>query len=134
MRREVHRKVIYPELSYEVLGVLFEVYNNLGYGYREVTYQKAIEEELGRNSIAFVPQAPYLVKYKNNKLVKRYLDFVIEDKMVLEIKSGDYFSRQNFKQVLEYLKVTNLKLAILANYTNKEVKYKRVLNIENYDS
>lgn len=62
------------------------------------------------------------------KKSRNYLDFLVEDKIVLEIKKGNYYSKKNIEQVKQYLKVTNLKLAILANFTPSGVKFLRVLN------
>jgi len=59
------------------------------------------------------------------------LDFLIEDKIILEVKKGNYFSRRNINQVKGYLKATSMKLAILVNFTTKGVKFFRVLNPNN---
>ncbi len=120
--------LVYPELSYKIVGVLYEVYNNLGFGYKEKIYQRAIEKELETLGIKYYSQAPYIIKYKKEIIGKRYLDFLIEDKIILEIKKGDYYARQNYQQVMEYLRVTNLKLAILSNFTSSGIKYKRIVN------
>jgi GxxExxY protein len=121
-------KVIYKELSYKIVGILFEVYNELGYGYKEKYYEKAIKQALRDSNINFKCQAPYKINFKNRLLGINYLDFVVENKIVLEIKRGSYFSKQNLTQVLEYLKITKLKLAILANFTANGVKFIRLLN------
>lgn len=59
------------------------------------------------------------------------MDFVIEGKIVLEIKVGEHFSKNNINQIYGYLKATDLKLGILANFTRTGVKYKRIININN---
>jgi GxxExxY protein len=122
-------KIIYPELSYKIMGILFEVYNELGYGYKEKYYQKAVEVSLVKSYIKYVRECPYKIRYKGEIIGRQFIDFVIEDLMVLELKKGHYFSRRNFEQVESYLKVTGLKLAILANFISTGVVYKRVLNI-----
>jgi len=58
-------------------------------------------------------------------------DFLIEDKIILEIKAGNRFSRKNIEQTYSYLKASKLELGILANFTDSEVKFKRILNIFN---
>lgn len=125
-------KVIYSELSYRIIGVVFEVFNDLGYGYLEKYYQKALEVAFSRAEIKYKAQCPYQVRYKNEIIGKNYIDFIIEEKIVLEIKKGNRFSRRYFDQVNNYLKVTGMKLAILAHFTSDGVKFKRVLNIINY--
>jgi len=126
-------KLIYGELSYQIVGILFEVYNDLGFGYKEVTFEKAIAKQLTKRGLKFQRQIPFQVNYLGDKLTKIYLDFLIEDKIILEIKRGDYFDRRNIKQVNEYLKITNKKLAILANFTPKGVKFLRIVNLKGAD-
>lgn len=126
-----NNKVIYKELSYKIIGILFEVYNDLGYGYQEKHYEIAITKYLISAKINFKRQAPYLIKAKGEIIGRYYLDFLLEDKIVLEIKKGNYFSRRNIEQVKGYLKVTGMKLGILANFTSSGVKFFRVLNPEN---
>lgn len=123
-------KLIYPELSYKIIGCLFEVYNECGGGHRENYYQKALKCEFELKEIKFKEQVMVDLKYKDKTIGKNFLDFLIEDKIILEIKIGEYFSKNNLKQILDYLKLTDLKLGIIANFTNDGLKFYRVLNIE----
>lgn len=127
-------KVIHKDLSYKIVGILFDVYNDLGYGFQEKYYERALDKYFRINKIVFKRQAPYDIAIKGETIAKQYIDFIIDEKIVLEIKKGDYFSRQNMEQVKAYLKVTGLKLAILANFTSKGIKYIRVLNPKNLKS
>jgi len=124
-------KVIFKELSYKIVGLLFDVYNDLGYGYQEKYYERAIEKYFIDNNISFKKQVPYKIVFRGEIIGRYYLDFLVEDKIVLEIKKGNYFSRRNIGQVKGYLKVTKMKLAILANFTPSGVKFFRVLNPAN---
>ncbi|MDD4900842.1 MAG: GxxExxY protein [Patescibacteria group bacterium] len=121
-------KVIYKELSYKVIGVLFNVYNDLGYGYQEKYYYKAIECYLKQANLQYNKQAPFKISIKGNVIGRYFIDFIIEDKIVLEIKTGNYFGRRNIEQIKGYLKATGLKLAIIANITSSGVKFFRALN------
>lgn len=125
----IEDKIIYKELSYKIVGILFEVYNNLGYGYQEKYYVKAIAKCFEDASINFRQQAPYNISFHGEIIGRYYLDFLVDNKIVLEIKKGNYFSKQNMDQVKAYLKVTGMKLAILANFTSSGVKFLRVLNL-----
>jgi len=129
MQGEAEDKIIYKELSYEIIGVLFEVYNELGYGHPERYYYRAIEKGFKIKDLKCRGQAPYKLVFKGEIIGRYYLDFVVEDKIVLEIKKGSHYSKRNIEQVKGYLKATNMKLAILANFTSKGVKYLRLLNI-----
>ncbi|MFA5318367.1 MAG: GxxExxY protein [Patescibacteria group bacterium] len=124
-------KVVYKELSYLIIGVLFEVYNELGYGYKEKHIERAVAVEFYKRGIIFFTQVPYKVKYKKEIVGTYYLDFLVDNKIVLELKQGRYFSKQNIFQVKEYLKITGKKLAILANFMPTGVKFIRVLNPNN---
>jgi len=124
-------KVIYKELSYKIIGILFDVYNDLGYGYQEKYYEKAVEKYFITNNIKFKRQVPFKIAVKSEVIGRYYLDFIVEGKMVLEIKKGNYFSKRNIEQVKGYLKVTGLKLAIIANFTPNGVRFFRVLNPAN---
>ncbi len=123
-------KVIYPKLSYEIVGCLFDVYNTLGGGYREKHYQKALEINFTLKGINFKAQAPFFIRFQGKVIGKYYMDFIMDDKVVLEIKRGDYFSRTNIEQIKNYLIVTNMQLGILANFTNNKMRYMRILNIK----
>ena len=128
---KVNRKdLIYPELSYKIVGVLFEVFKDTGYGYQEKYYQKVLAVALKNHQLKFEEQISITLEYKGNKVGRLVLDFLIENKVVLEIKRGNYFSPQNIKQISEYLKATGLKLGLLANFTAQGVKIKRILNIK----
>jgi|SRR3989344_4644328 len=120
--------LIYPDLSYEISGVLFDVFKEIGSGHQEKHYQRAIAIALKNKGIKFQEQVPADLLYNNEKIGKYFLDFVIDDKIVLEIKKGVYFRKTNLGQVIGYLKVKNYKLGLIANFTDKGVKIYRVLN------
>ena len=101
--------LIYPNLSYKIVGVLFEVYNDMGHGYQEKYYQRAIAEAFKKNNINFRQQVYIPVRFKNSNIGSYFLDFLVENKIILEIKRGNNFSRKNIEQVYAYLKAFNLK-------------------------
>lgn len=119
----------YKELSYELVGILFEVYNELGYGYKEIYYEKAIKQCFDEKNIKYKEQAPFALSFHGKVIGRFYLDFLVDEKIVLEIKKGNYFSKRNIEQINEYLKATNMRLAILANFTSNGVKIKRIVNV-----
>ncbi|MDP3697182.1 MAG: GxxExxY protein [Candidatus Taylorbacteria bacterium] len=128
---ELKRKdLIYPELSYQIVGILFEIYKQLGSGYQEKYYQKAIAIELKRCGLKYKEQVSTPFSYKGEKIGNYFLDFLIEDKIILEIKKDKSFSQKNIEQTLGYLKASNLQLGILSNFTKEGLKFKRILNIK----
>jgi GxxExxY protein len=122
-------KVIYKELSYKIVGILYDVYNELGYGHPEKYYYKAIEKALSNSKIKFKSQVYQKVTYKGEEIGKYFLDFLIEEKIILELKKGAYYSKKNIEQIKSYLEITKTKLAILANFTPDGVKFYRLLNM-----
>ena len=123
--------LIYPELCYQIVGILFEVYNQLGNGYEEKIYQKAIAEALKQSMLKFREQVYLRIDFKGKKVGKCYLDFLIEEKVVLEIKKGNHFSTVHIKQVYKYLVNNDFKLGILAYFAPRGVHYKRIVNVRN---
>lgn len=129
MRPVIKRQdLLFPELSYQVVGILFEVFKQLGSGFQERYYQRAVAVELRNRGLKFLEQVPIPLNYKTKRIGRYFLDFLIEDKIVLEIKKDKYFSKQNIDQVLGYLKATKLKLGIIANFTSDGLKFKRIVN------
>jgi GxxExxY protein len=124
-------KFIYKDLSYKIVGILYEVYNELGYGYKEIHYERAVEKFLKDCDINYARQSPYKIRVGGEIIGRYYMDFIVDSKIVLELKQGNYFSRSNIKQVERYLIATNLKLGIIANFTSNGVRYYRVLNPNN---
>lgn len=127
--KESENKVVHKELSYIVIGAIFEVYNELGYGFKERYYEDAIAKEFERRNIKYKRQFASDLKYKGEIIGKYRFDFLVEEKIIIELKTGDFYSKQNMTQAVQYLKAANLELAILVNITQHGVKYRRVLNI-----
>jgi GxxExxY protein len=119
--------LIHPELSYNIVAALYEVQRNLGGGYQEKYYQKSLAKEFSLRKIKYKEQLPVELKYKNESLGRYFLDFLVEDKIVLEIKSDCKFYSRDIKQVLGYLRAKNLELGILACFSKKGLIYKRIL-------
>jgi len=128
---KVRRKdLIYPELSYKIMGILFRVWTNVGSNHKENFYQKAVAQDFKEDDLPFEEQLPVKINYKNKPIGIYYFDFLIDDKIVLEIKVRDYFSKKDITQLYSYLKAKNLKLGIIAHFTKTGVKFKRVANIK----
>jgi len=122
--------LVYPELSYCIIGASFDVFNEMGYGHQEKYYEKALAKIFRKRGINFQEQVMGKVSFDGENVGRYYLDFLVENKIVIELKRGDRFLRSNINQVVAYLKTFNLKLGILINFTSTGVKYKRILNIK----
>jgi GxxExxY protein len=126
----VKSDLLYPELSYKIMGVLFEVYNELGHGLSEQTYQKAVSVGFKNLSMKFQEQVYAPISFQGQKIASHYFDFLVEELIVLEIKKGDRFAKAHITQVYEYLRNKKLKLGILAYFAPKKVHYKRIVNLD----
>ena len=120
--------LIYKNESYDVVGTLFEVYNHLGSGFLEVVYKDALEYEFKLRNIPFSREVEFKVNYKDICLPhKFYADFVVFDKIILEVKSIEAIHEKHVAQCINYLKVSNLKLCILANFHKDFLDHKRIV-------
>jgi GxxExxY protein len=120
---------IYKDENYTIVGILFEVHKNLGKGFSEIVYKDAIEYEFQQQNIPYQREKEFSVNYKDTILThKFYADFVVYDKIILEIKTVECFNNSHYNQCLNYLKVSKNKLAILANFNLISLEYKRIIS------
>jgi GxxExxY protein len=119
--------IIYPDLSYKIMGAIFEVHNELGPGFVESVYEKALVEELTRNGLKVEGQKVIGLTYKNKKVGTHRLDLVVEDKVIVELKAVERFSVHHTAQLTSYLKASGCRLGILVNFSKNKVEYRRVL-------
>lgn len=128
MRMLSEDKVIYPELSYRIMAIAFKIFNKTGFGMSEKYYQEAFAKELESEKLDYEREKHIKLTYENEAIGRYFLDFVVDDKVVIELKVRPRFGYVHIKQTMGYLKSGDYKLAILIYFTNDGVKYKRVLN------
>lgn len=129
MKKVLKRKdLLYPDLSYKIIGCAFDIYNSLGSGHHEKYYQKALCAAFSEKSLKYQEQVNFPLRYRQKIIGRKLLDFLIENKIVVEIKKGERFSKTHIDQVMDYLKISNLKLAILINFGSQGVAFKRIIN------
>lgn len=124
-----NQNIVHKDLSYEIIGIMYDVYNELGYGFQEKYYCRAITALLQDHSLNFKEQVYKPILFKEKKIGGYFLDFLIEDKIILEIKKGDQFYKKDIAQVYAYLKAHDLQLGILVRFAKNEVKIKRIVNL-----
>jgi len=86
--------LLYPELSYQIIGIIFDIFYKIGYGFTEKQYGKAIEIALKETGLNYKKELPVRINYKGAFLTTNYLDFSIDNKIVLELKQGDFFLKK----------------------------------------
>ena len=116
------------ELTHQVIGLCFDIYNRLGYGHREKIYQSALEELFKQNKISFQKELYCPIKFGEKNIGKYFLDFLVENKLVIELKIAEDFYQKYFLQVINYLKANKLKLGLIILITKDGVRVKRIIN------
>jgi GxxExxY protein len=135
VKYDIKRKdLLFQELSFKINGILFDVSNKLGAGHKEKYYEKAISIALSEAGLKFTEQKYVPLTYNDKIIGKYFLDFLIEDKIVLELKQGKFVSPHIIKQTKHYLSALNLQLALMACFTYNGVIIKRIINIPNQHS
>lgn len=111
------------EITYKIRGAIFEIYNAVGPGLLESAYEAALYFELKKAGLKVERQIEVPFRYKDVKIPIGYrLDLLVEDKVIIEIKSITDFSALHFKQLTTYLKLTNLKLGLLVNFNTLNIR------------
>lgn len=114
--------------TYKIIGICMEVHNNLGKGFSEIVYKDALEVEFRNENIFFEREKEYLVNYKGIILPhKFYADFVVFGNVILEVKSVSKIANEHIAQALNYLKVSENKVALVVNFNEDKLMYKRLI-------
>lgn len=119
------------ELTYKIRGCIFNVYNKLGPGLFESVYEAALCYELDKEGLAFKRQLELPVHYEDIILdVAFRIDILVENKVIIEIKSVEELSKVHYKQIITYLKLTSIPLGLLVNFNTDSIKenIKRIVN------
>lgn len=119
---------ILQDETYKIIGICMEVHNNLGAGFLEIVYKDALEYEFKKAGVFYEREKEYEVVYKDTVLPhKFYADFVIYDKVILEIKGVSAITDEFYAQCINYLKVSKNKIALLVNFGELKLNYKRII-------
>jgi GxxExxY protein len=120
--------LIYKDESYNIIGKCFEVHNNLGPGFLEIVYKDALEYEFRKANISYEREKEYIVNYKGVTLPhKFYADFVVFNKIILEVKAISGIADEFIAQAINYLKVSKNKLALIVNFGELKLNSKRIV-------
>lgn len=120
--------IIFPELSYAIVGAAMEVHKILGPGYLEAVYQTALAHEMKLRGIDFEREKHLPVTYKETNVGHYIADFVVEDKVILELKAVTTLTKAHKAQTINYLITTGFRLGILINFGEPSLVYKRIIN------
>lgn len=129
MEIDQHRGIVlHADLSHQILGIAFEVHNQLGPGFTENLYEQAYVCELKSRGIAYEQQKEILVSYKGMSIGTYRLDLVIDGKVIVELKAVSQLTDLFKAQLASYLKAAGLQLGYMINFGNRKVDYARVIH------
>ena len=114
------------QLAYRVIGICMGVHRELGPGFPERYYQRALELEFEEQSIKFEPQKSVAMFYKSNQIGTNYLDFDVAEQLILEIKSVSVLDKVHLAQTLKYIAVMKRPCALLVNFGAASLAYHRI--------
>jgi len=123
----MNRDEIY-ELSKKIIGIAISVHKKLGPGFVEKIYEKALAYEFKRQGMEFVEQKIIKVIYEDVELGDQRVDFLVEDEIILELKSVSEINEIHEAQMLSYLKTADKRLGLILNFAKKKLDIKRLVN------
>ena len=121
------KNIIYPDLSFKIIGDAMEVHRELGKGFLEKVYENSMMVMFKNDKIKALQQASIKVHFKNEIVGNYIADILVEDKIILELKIVDKITDIHRAQALNYLKATGLKLAIIINFKKQSLDYERMV-------
>jgi GxxExxY protein len=115
-------------LSEAVIGAAYEVANELGSGFLEKVYERALVRELRMRGVTATAQSPVRICYKGEPVGDYYADILVDNRLIVELKCADQLSNEHLAQCLNYLKATGHRLALLLNFQKTKIECRRVVN------
>jgi GxxExxY protein len=122
-----NKKLLHEETTQRIIGAAFEVHDQLGYGFLERVYQRALQVELLRRGAIVEIEKRIQVRYKGIVVGDYDADLLIDGCVVVEIKVAPQYDRRDEAQLLNELKATSLKVGLLINFGRNKVEYKRLV-------
>ena len=120
----------YPqsELTSKIIGAAIEVHKNIGNGFQEIIYQRALAIELANAGLIFSREHEMKIIYKNVEIGTRRVDFFVESKVMVEIKAVTKLENVHLAQAINYLEAYNLQVGLLLNFGATSLEFKRLMN------
>jgi GxxExxY protein len=118
--------LIHEELTSTILSACFEVINELGAGFIESVYEKALLIALHQKGLKAIAQVPIDVSFRGESVGHFYADILVEDTVVLELKAVSAIAPEHKAQLINYLKATGIEVGLLINFGNPKLEYRRL--------
>lgn len=124
----MNTNLYHKELSYKIIGLAMNVHSTLGYGFLEKVYENALMILFRKENIKAEQQKSLKVLFKGEVVGEYVADIIVNDEIILELKSVDMIAEVHKAQILNYLKVTGLKLGILINFAKNGLEHQRFVH------
>jgi GxxExxY protein len=119
--------ILHQELTQDIIGAAFDVHNALGCGLLEKVYENALAHELGLRKHMVTPQKEFTVTYKDKEVGVYYADLVVDDSVVVEVKSVSALEDVHRAQLLNYLRISGIRVGLLLNFARPKLKFERLI-------
>jgi len=124
----IDAKYKYSELTSKIIGCAMKVHSALGNGFQEVIYQRALEIEFTDASLSFSREHEMPIFYKGQQIGTRRVDFLVEEKISVELKALTELENVHLAQAINYLEAYDLEVGLLINFGSKSLEFKRIGN------
>lgn len=124
----VDNKYKYSDITEKIIGCAFRIHNTLGFGFTENIYQRSLQVEFEKQKIQFFREYEIPIIYEEIEVGFRRVDFLVEDKIVVELKAVSEISNRELAQTLNYLKAFRKEIALVINFGEESLKFKRLIN------
>ena len=120
-------KLLHADVTEKIIGAAFGVFGELGYGFLESVYQKALQVELQRLGLKAEIESPIKVKYRNVIVGEFRADLLVNEAIIVELKTAKNYNAEDEPQLLNELKATGVKVGLLVNFGRTKVEFKRMV-------
>ena len=120
-------ELLEKDLCYKLTGFAMKIMNSIGHGFREKTYENAFCVELSNNNVPFSNQKQFSVYYENEVVDNFIPDLVIDDRVIIEFKTVENINNDHKGQLINYLKVTGIKVGMIMNFKHPQLEWKRLV-------
>jgi GxxExxY protein len=121
----------YSDITHTIIGAAMKVHSTLGNGFQEVIYQRALAIEMTKQALSFQRELEMQIYYDGQEIGTRRVDFLVEDKVIVELKAMTVLEDVHLAQAIDYLEAYNLEVGLLINFGAKSLEYRRVINSHN---
>ncbi len=130
----IKKEYKYSDITSKIIGCAMKVHRTLGNGFQEVIYQRCLAIEMEKQDLEFMRELEMPILYDGREVGSRRVDFLVEDKIMVELKAITSIDDVHIAQGLNYLEVYNLEIGLLINFGSTKLEFKRLTNEKKYQS